>query len=84
MSDTKNYQFVQNLKCEYFPCHKVKEQESFNCLFCFCPLYKIEDCGGNYTFTVEGIKNCENCVFPHKKKNYEEVIQKLFEHNKKK
>ncbi len=31
----ENYKFVQNLKCEYFPCHRVENEETFNCLFLF-------------------------------------------------
>ncbi len=34
-----NYKFFRNKDCEYFPCHKVKNDEKFNCLFCYCPLY---------------------------------------------
>lgn len=28
MGKDKNYKFVQNSKCEYFPCHKVKDEEN--------------------------------------------------------
>ena len=45
-----NYDFFQNKECEYFPCHKNADKESFNCLFCYCPLYCLGDkCGGNFT-----------------------------------
>lgn len=74
---TKNYEFMQNKKCEFFPCHKVAETANFNCLFCFCPLYSFDDCGGNYTLTEKGLKNCENCALPHKRENYDYVINKL-------
>lgn len=39
---SENYKFVQNRKCEYFPCHKVENEDEFNCLFCFCPLYMLK------------------------------------------
>ena len=55
---SENYKFVQNKKCEFFPCHKV-EEEKFNCLFCYCPLYMLgADCGGNFTYLENGIKYC--------------------------
>lgn len=71
--------FMQNKKCEFFPCHNVSWEDQFNCLFCFCPLYHLKNCGGNYTFTESGIKNCENCTLPHKKENYDYVINTLKE-----
>ena len=75
---SEHYKFFQNKECEYFPCHKTEKTEDFNCLFCFCPLYaKGAQCGGNFTYTEKGIKNCTNCMFPHERENYEKVIQKL-------
>ena len=77
---SEHYKFFQNKECEYFPCHKVKEAEDFNCLFCYCPRYlKGEECGGNFTYTETGIKDCSNCLFPHKRENYEKVLKRLFE-----
>lgn len=73
-----NYKFVQNKKCEFFPCHKGIKEEDFNCLFCYCPLYLTkEKCGGDYTLTDSGIKDCSKCTFPHKKDNYDKVQEKL-------
>lgn len=75
---TENYKFVQNNKCEYFPCHKVKNESEFNCLFCFCPLYMLKDkCGGNFSYTENGIKNCSECTLPHTKGAYEHVMSKM-------
>ncbi|MGQ1911282.1 cysteine-rich small domain-containing protein [Marinifilum sp. RC60d5] len=75
---SENYKFVQNRKCEYFPCHKVKNEDEFNCLFCFCPLYMLGDkCGGNFTYTEKGIKNCSECTLPHCKGAYEHVMSKM-------
>ncbi|MBR4109365.1 MAG: cysteine-rich small domain-containing protein [Oscillospiraceae bacterium] len=70
-----NYDFFQNRECEYFPCHLGADQESFSCLFCYCPLYALGDrCGGNFTYTEEGIKDCTNCLLPHKRENYERMV----------
>ncbi len=73
-----NYKFYQNKACEYFPCHIGADRESFNCLFCFCPLYALgENCGGSFTYTDNGIKDCSNCLRPHRRENYEAVCEKL-------
>ena len=46
---SEHYKFFQNKLCEYFPCHKTRNTDTFNCLFCYCPLYALgENCGGNY------------------------------------
>lgn len=67
-----------NEKCEYFPCHDLP-RERFNCLFCYCPLYGVKDCGGTYRYTDKGIKDCMDCTFPHERDNYGKVIKKLKE-----
>ncbi len=73
-----NYKFYQNKACEYFPCLIGADRESFNCLFCFCPLYALgENCGGSFTYTDNGIKDCSNCLRPHRRENYEAVCEKL-------
>lgn len=75
-----NYSYFCNKECEYFPCHKINS-DYFNCLFCFCPLYFLDKCGGNYICTKNGIKDCSNCTIPHSKKGYEYVINKIFENS---
>ena len=76
----EHYKFNQNLKCEFFPCHKNVNEKEYNCIFCFCPLYALgEDCGGSFVYTEKGIKDCTNCSFPHKKASYPLIIQKLNE-----
>ena len=76
----ENYKFFQNTKCEYFPCHKVNDTDDFNCLFCYCPLYALgEKCGGNFEYLDNGVKSCEKCTFPHKKINYDSIIERLKE-----
>ena len=69
--------FFRNLECDKFPCHKVENNEDFNCLFCYCPLYNFEDCGGNFTFTKKGIKECSSCTLPHEANNYNYILNKL-------
>ena len=77
-----SYKFYQNTECEYFPCHKgIKD---FNCKFCFCPLYHMKNCEGNYLILENGIKDCSKCDIIHKKDiGYDFVIKKIIENNKK-
>lgn len=73
-----NYNFNQNKACEYFPCHKTDKPEEFSCLFCYCPLYALGDkCGGNFTYTEKGIKNCTNCLIPHRRENFQHILSKM-------
>lgn len=75
-----NYKFFINRKCEYFPCHKGIEEDKFNCLFCYCPLYKDDNCGGKFTMILDEIKDCSECKLPHiKDKGYEHIQKKLGE-----
>jgi Zn-finger protein len=74
------FAFFTNTACEYFPCHKKIDPEQFNCLFCYCPLYVLgENCGGNFTYTERGIKNCTNCDFPHHKDHYGMIVSRFGE-----
>lgn len=76
--EQKNYCFIQNRKCEYFPCHKGVREEDFNCLFCYCPLYLTgRRCGGNCRILENGIKDCTECTFPHRRQNYDSMLEKL-------
>lgn len=78
LGNMKHYTFFQNRECEFFPCHKTENEDDFNCLFCFCPLYSMgKDCGGAFTLTSSGVKDCSACLFPHRRENYEKVIEKL-------
>lgn len=73
-----NYDFFQNSECEYFPCHSGADPKNFSCLFCYCPLYALgENCGGNITYTENGIKDCSNCLRPHKRENYEAITREM-------
>lgn len=72
-----NFSYFQNRDCEYFPCHKTNN-EHFNCLFCYCPLYPLGDqCGGNFTYTIQGVKDCSNCLLPHSEGGYDYVLSKF-------
>ncbi len=75
--------FFANKECEYYPCHKMKDE--LNCLFCYCPLYRL-DCPGNYEMIDKGdrkIKSCMNCTFPHRLENYDRIMAILKEQNEK-
>ena len=72
-----SYRYFRNTECEYYPCHANADPENFNCLFCFCPLYGLKECGGNPSYLSNGIKDCTNCQLPHR--NYDAVIAKLKE-----
>lgn len=75
-----NSRFFCNKDCEYFPCHKTDNEENFNCLFCYCPLYSMgENCGGNFEILENGVKDCSGCLVPHKAENYDFIINKLCE-----
>lgn len=78
-NNKKNHSsFFSNTSCEHFPCHPDVDVEDFNCLFCYCPLYPLgENCGGIFSMTSKGAKNCIDCPFPHNRKNYELVMEKL-------
>lgn len=70
-----SYRFFENKECKYFPCHEGVDE--FNCLFCYCPLYHLENCPGNPIYKENGdrkIKVCKNCTFPHKPENYDMVV----------
>ena len=73
-----DHTFFTNRSCKYFPCHKGADPENFNCLFCYCPLYAMgPDCGGNYRLTRNGVKDCTGCLVPHRRENYERIMEKL-------
>lgn len=74
---SQNYKFNQHTKCEYFPCHKNADKETFNCLFCYCPLYMLKDkCGGNFKYN-NGIKDCSGCLVPHSPGGYDFIMEKM-------
>lgn len=73
-----HYAFFSNKKCEFFPCHRGVDTEKFNCLFCYCPLYFLgAQCGGNYSYTAQGVKDCSGCLIPHQADNYGHITRRL-------
>ena len=73
----EQYRFFSHRQCEYFPCHRTEHPEDFNCLFCYCPLYALGDkCGGNFKYLENGIKDCSQCLLPHRRNSYDYVIGK--------
>ena len=74
----EHYKFNQNRECEFFPCHEGLNETEFNCLFCYCPLYALGDkCGGSFTYLENGIKDCSSCRIPHRRENYDRIMEKM-------
>lgn len=74
------YSYFSHTKCEFFPCHDGVDPENFNCLFCYCPLYVLgKRCGGNYRYLPNGCKDCSQCAFPHKRENYDRILERYHE-----
>lgn len=74
----EHFKYFKNSKCEYYPCHELPDDQEFNCLFCYCPLYALGDrCGGNFVYTSKGVKNCSYCNIPHIRENYDRIIDRL-------
>ena len=74
----KSGSFFQNRACSTFPCHRGCDLETFNCLFCYCPLYALgERCEGNPCYTEKGIKDCSGCTLPHEPGGYETVLSRF-------
>lgn len=73
-----NERYFQNRECSYFPCHEGADEENFNCLFCYCPLYALgAQCGGAFSYTDNGIKDCSGCLVPHRAENYDRIMEKM-------
>lgn len=71
-----SHRFFRNTACAYFPCHQGLSPEDFNCLFCFCPLYFLPECGGDHVL-FQGVKDCTNCTRPHRPGGYDEIMARL-------
>ena len=59
----RHYAYFCNRACAMFPCHPGIPEEEFNC-------------GGNFTYTKGGIKDCSACLFPHRRASYDAIIRR--------
>lgn len=74
---SKAYTFFQHKTCEFFPCHEVEDVSTYNCLFCYCPLYALgEHCGGQFKYTGT-VKDCSDCTLPHTPGAYDRIMAKM-------
>ncbi|MCL2202441.1 MAG: metal-binding protein [Defluviitaleaceae bacterium] len=76
-----NERFFNNNECKHFPCHNAPESARFNCLFCYCPLYPSDACGGKFIRSARGLKICIDCHLPHVPEYYDVIIKKIIEAN---
>jgi Zn-finger protein len=65
--------------CDYYPCHDPIK--GFSCEYCYCPLYE-SDCKnvGNPKFIEVrkgSIKDCSDCILPHKPEFKKNILDKL-------
>lgn len=78
---SNSYSFFQNRECKFFPCHEVQDEDAFNCLFCYCPLYLDDNCIGSPEYIITGrgqrIKDCSSCLVVHSPEMYDKVIAHL-------
>lgn len=71
------FKFYKNTDCEYFPCHATDDEENFNCMFCYCPLYPLgSKCGGDFRYLDNGTKDCSNCLVPHRPEGFDYIMSK--------
>ena len=70
--------FFRTRNVSIFPAMRGADKETFSCLFCYCPLYCLGDkCGGSFTYTENGIKDCSGCLKPHRRENYGKIMEKM-------
>ena len=78
METNNSATFFANKDCKFYPCHGC--DSDINCLFCYCPLYHLDDCPGDYVIIKKDgryVKSCKDCTFPHIRENYKDVIKLL-------
>ena len=75
-----DYTYFENHDCEFWNnCHKSVnyDNDGFNCAQCRCGLFWLSDCpgieSGDASILSSGIKDCSNCIFPHKYSNREQM-----------
>lgn len=55
-----------NKDCEYHPCHKMKEDKTQYCDFCYCPFYPCGDSStGGKWIKDKNVWSCEDCTWIH-------------------
>lgn len=57
-------------------CHAI--DGDIYCMFCYCPRYYEEECGGDYVILPNGIKDCSNCTIPHTKEFCIAELKKIY------
>ena len=76
----KEYSYFSHKKCEFFPCHKNADPDDFKLSVLLLPAICLgEKCGGNFRYTERELKTAQNCMLPHKRKNYGYVTGKYQE-----
>ena len=73
-----SHKFFGNKECRYYPCHQGIEE--LNCMFCYCPLFHLDNCPGDPSYSEKNgkkIKVCTACTFPHVPANYDRIIEIL-------
>ena len=73
---TEHFKHFQNTACEYFPCHKGLDAATFNCLFCYCPLYFLKNCEGTPAWRGL-VKDCTACGLPHAPGGWDAIQARL-------
>lgn len=51
-----SHKYFQNESCKFFPCKPGEP----NCLLCYCPLYLLDNCGGDWQI-FNDMKDCSGC-----------------------
>lgn len=74
-----DFHFFQNRDCRYWMCHEGIPENEFSCSHCYCPLYFVEDCGGNPLTTESGIRDCSACTKPHDKQGWTWIRDRINE-----
>lgn len=78
-----SHRFFSNKECKYYPCHKGIDE--LNCMFCYCPMYNMNNCPGNPEYIIkEGrkVKKCTSCNYPHIADNFDNIMQVLKANNR--
>ena len=79
MPEGEDKRVFTNAECPYYPCHELPAGETFNCVFCYCPLYALgPECGGAFRYTEKGYKDCSHCTVMHRGSRGFDRVKKLF------